>query len=305
MNFTQGLSGILALGVASGLNLYATVLTLGIAQHFGWIHGLPAGLEVLSHPWVLGVAALLYALEFIADKVPGFTPLWDSLHTFIRPVGGALLAMGAVGNLDPKMQTIAMLVGGSVALGTHATKMGTRLAAHVLPDPVTHSAMSVAEDFGVVGILVLAYNYPWVALPILLVIVACIAVALPFLLRVLRFLLRTVTGRLLSFSHPDADVEIPAWARVAGSQSVLGFVRSGKGLGRLRHAYLSMGPGSVMLHVKGLFGKEKTFVIAKREEPVRGLFIDYVEMKTDTGIALSIYFTKDWASYYRQGLVFQ
>lgn len=301
MDFAQGLSSLLGLGIASGLNLYAAVLTIGLAQRWGWISGLPQGLEVLSHPWVLGIAAVLYGAEFIADKVPGFTPIWDSIHTLIRPLGGALLAMGAAGNLDPKLQVMAMLIGGSVALGTHATKMGTRLAAHAVPDPVTHSAISMAEDFGVVGIILLAYKFPLVALPILIAIVIGIAFMLPFLLRVLRFLLRAVSGRLLSFTHPDPDIEIPAWARAVDTRTVLGFVRSGKGLGRLRHAYLSVGASDATLRVKGFLGGEKAIAIRKREEAVRGLFLDYVEMQASDGSTISIYLTKDWASYYRNG----
>lgn len=301
MDFALGLSSLLGLGVASGLNLYAAVLTVGMAQRWGWISGLPQGLEVLSHPWVLAIAAVLYAAEFIADKIPGFTPIWDFIHTIIRPIGGALLAMGAAGNLDPKLQVVAMLVGGTVALGTHATKMGTRLAAHVVPDPVTHSAISVAEDFSVVGIILLAYKFPLVALPILLAIVIGIVAMLPFLFRVLRFLLRTVVGRLLSFTHPDPQVEIPDWARVAGAHTVLGFVRSGQGLGKLRHAYLSLKGDTATLRLKKFMGGERSIAIRKRDAPVRGLFLDYIEMTGEDGLAMSIYLTKDWASYYRDG----
>ncbi len=301
MDLAQGLSSLLGLGVASGLNVYAAVLTIGLAQRWGWISGLPQGLEVLSHPWVLGIAAFMYAAEFVADKVPGFTPIWDSVHTVIRPLGGALLAMGAAGNLDPKLQVVAMLIGGSVALGTHATKMGTRLAAHAVPDPVTHSVISMAEDVGVVGILMLAYTHPLIALPILVAIVAGIAIMLPFLLRVLRFLLRTVTGRLLSFSHPDPDIEIPAWARQPGARTILAFVRNGKGLGRLRQIYLGRDGAQTTLRLKTFLGGQKTIAVRKLEEPVCGLFLDYIEITAADGATLSVYLTKDWASYYRDG----
>lgn len=301
MDFAQGLSSLLGLGVASGLNVYAAVLTIGLAQRWGWISGLPQGLEILSHPWVLGIAALMYVAEFIADKVPGFTPIWDSVHTVIRPLGGALLAMGAAGNLDPKLQVVAMLIGGTVALGTHATKMGTRLAAHAVPDPVTHSVISMAEDVGVVGILMLAYTHPLIALPLLLAIVTGIAIMVPFLLRVLRFLLRTVTGRLLSFNHPNPDIEIPAWARRSGERSVLAFVRNGKGLGRLRQIYLGLGGTETTLRLRSLFGGQKTIAVSKCEEPVRGLFLDSIDMTAQDGAKISVYLTKDWAGYYRDG----
>lgn len=299
MDFAQGLSSLLGLGIASGLNLYAAVLTVGLAHRFGWIGSLPQGLEVLSHPAVLGVAGILYLAEFIADKIPGFTPIWDGIHTFIRPVGAALLAFGAFGNLDPKLRTIAMLVAGSLALGTHATKMGTRLAAHAVPDPVTHSAISLAEDFSVVGLLLLAYSYPYVALPILAAITLGIGFALPFLFRVLRFLLRTAKGRMLSFVPPVVSEEIPEWAKQDGSMIVLGFIRSGKGLGRLRKAYLNYGEGKNTLRMKS-FLSEKTIELAEPGKHVEGLFIDYVELSGKNGNAISIYLTKDWAAVYRK-----
>ncbi len=299
MDFAQGLSSLLGLGIASGLNLYAAVLTVGLAHRFGWIGSLPQGLEVLSHPAVLGVAAILYLAEFIADKVPGFTPIWDGIHTFIRPVGAALLAFGAFGNLDPKLRTIAMLVAGSLALGMHATKMGTRLAAHAVPDPVTHSAISLAEDFSVVGLLLLAYSYPYVALPILAAIALGIGFALPFLFRVLRFLLRAASGRLLSFVPPVVSEEIPEWAKQDGSMIVLGFIRSGKGLGRLRKAYLNYGGDKNTLRMKS-FLSEKTIELVEPGKHVEGIFIDYVELSSKNGNAISIYLTKDWAAVYRK-----
>ncbi len=203
MDVAQGLSTLVGIGLASGLNVYAVVLTVGVAQRLGWLHGLPEGLALMAHPAVLTVAGVLYAAEFVADKVPGFTPFWDGVHTIIRPMGAALIALGAFGNMDPLTRTIAMLVAGSLALGSHATKMGTRLAAHSVPDPVTHSAISVAEDFSVVGIMLLAINYPWVALPILGVMVVGIAIAVPFLWRVVVFLPRTIRGGLFNFYRPN------------------------------------------------------------------------------------------------------
>ncbi len=296
MDFAQGLSSLLGLGLASGINLYAAVLTVGFAHRLGWITSVPPGLEILSHPAVLAVAGLMYAAEFVADKVPGFTPIWDGIHTFIRPIGGALLAYGATAKLDPMVQALAILAGGSVALGAHATKMGTRLAAHAVPDPITHSAISMAEDFGVVGLLILAYNYPWVALPIAVTAVVGIALAIPYLYRILRFMLRTLVGRVSNFAEPDVD-EVPEWARQGGGRTVLCFVRGGKSLGRLRAAYLTrLGSGGTLC-VPSPFGR-KELGIRRFDEPVRGVFLDYLEMSTTDGARLSVYLTKDWARYY-------
>lgn len=298
MDKVQLISGLLGIGVSAGLNLYATVLTLGLAIRFGWLQGLPAGLEVLSHPVVLGVAAVMYLAEFAADKIPGFTPIWDTVHTVIRPVGGALLAYGAAAKLDPMTQMVALLVGGSLALGTHATKMGTRLAAHAVPDPVTHSVISMAEDVSVVGLLALAYSYPWVALPVLGAVVVGIVVALPFLVRVLRFLVATVAGRL-SWSEPDVSDEVPEWARGEGGRVTKGFVRDGKGLGRLRMGFLEAQGAGGVLRVKGWTGV-KTARVQQVLVPVEGLFLDMVALRLEGGGSASLYLTKDWGRRLRK-----
>ena len=179
MGSLQTLSGILGLSFVSGVNLYATILTVGLGLRYGWIHGLPDDLNILAHPVVLMVAGVCYAVEFIADKVPFFTPVWDAVHTVIRPLGAAALALGAASDMSPLMKVIAVLVGGSVALSTHSTKMGVRLMAHTVPEPVTHSAISIAEDVGVVALTTLAMTHPLIALPVFLGLL----VAVFFLLR--------------------------------------------------------------------------------------------------------------------------
>ncbi len=196
MGSLQTLAAILGISVVSGINLYATVLTIGLAIRYGWVTGLPPDLQVLAHPVVLIAAGAMYAVEFIADKAPFITPVWDVIHTVIRPLGASLLALGAAGNLDPKMQVLAVLAGGSIALGTHSTKMGVRLAAHATPEPVTHSLISLAEDVGVVGLLILAWQHPLIAIPVLLGLLALCTWLLMVVSRGLRSLLRSVFGRL-------------------------------------------------------------------------------------------------------------
>jgi len=188
------LSGILGLGVASGINLYATILTLGLSIRFGWLTGLPDDLHVLAHPLILTIAGVMYAAEFIADKVPFFTPIWDGVHTFIRPLGAALLAAQATAHLSPAARMAAILLSGTVALGTHSAKMGARLAAHTVPDPVTHSAISVAEDVGAVSLLVLAWQHPVIALPVLLVLI----IGLILVIRIIFRTLKRAPGRIRS-----------------------------------------------------------------------------------------------------------
>jgi hypothetical protein len=196
MGSLQTLAAILGISVVSGINLYATALTIGLAIRYGWVTGLPPDLQVLAHPVVLIAAGAMYAVEFIADKAPFITPVWDVIHTVIRPLGASLLALGAAGNLDPKVQVLAVLAGGSSALGTHSTKMGVRLAAHAIPEPVTHSLISLAEDVGVVGLLILAWQHPLIAIPVLLGLLALCTWLLTVVSRGLRSLLRSVFGRL-------------------------------------------------------------------------------------------------------------
>lgn len=154
-----------ALGSAwgSGLNLYATVLVLGGLDAFGVI-SLPDSMAVLSSTWVLAAAALLYFIEFFADKIPGLDSIWDLIHTFIRIPAGALMAAGAVGGLDfmnDELQTVAALLGGGmIAAGTHAAKAGTRAVINTSPEPFSNWGMSLFEDVLVFGGLALALFNP-------------------------------------------------------------------------------------------------------------------------------------------------
>ena len=194
----RSLTSVLGISFVSGINLYAAVLTVGLSLRFGWISGLPEPMSVLANPIVLIAAGVMYAAEFAADKVPFFTPIWDAIHTFIRPLGAALLAWQAAANLSPAAQLLAAMAGGSIALGTHSAKAGFRLAAHSVPEPGTHSFISVIEDFSVVGILALAYTHPMVALVVLLVLLVAVGLLLRVFLRALRSAVRRVIGRVQS-----------------------------------------------------------------------------------------------------------
>ena len=123
----------------SGINLYATVLALGLLQRFHIAH-LPGDLSYLSHTWVLITAGALYVIEFIADKVPAVDSVWDMIHTFIRVPAGAILAATAFAHFDPSIRLIALLVGGGVALSSHSAKAATRLAANASPEPFSNVA---------------------------------------------------------------------------------------------------------------------------------------------------------------------
>jgi hypothetical protein len=246
MGPAQTLAAILGLSTVSGINLYLTVLLVGAGQRFGWIHGLPPDLAILSHPGVLGVAAALFLLEFLADKVPFITPIWDGLHTFIRPVGGALLALGAAGELHPVAKVLALLAGGTIALGTHGSKMGVRLLAHTAPEPTSHSVLSVAEDLGVAALLALAYSHPAIALPVIGAVLVATALLLPLLLRSLAFVLTGFRGALRSLVGRGSRDEIPLWAELKAlelaptrpTEVLPCFARRVKGLPRFHGAFL-------------------------------------------------------------------
>ncbi len=211
MSALQSLATILGLGFVSGVNLYLGALVTGLAIRFHLVTNLPPELGILAHPAVLITAGVLFALEFFADKIPVVASVWDAVHTFIRPIGGALLALGAAGHLNPVVQVLAALAGGTLALGSHSAKMGFRLAAHVAPEPATFTAISTAEDVGVAGLLVLAFTHPVVALIILTILIVILAFALPKLWRILRFLLRAAGGRLRSFFGMASRDELPSW----------------------------------------------------------------------------------------------
>ncbi|MCM2248978.1 MAG: DUF4126 domain-containing protein [Geothrix sp.] len=252
MGPAQTLAAILGLSTVSGVNLYLTVLLVGAGQRFGWIHGLPPDLAILGHPVVLAVAGFLFLVEFLADKVPFITPIWDGIHTFIRPLGGALLALGAAGDLHPVAKVLALLAGGTIALGTHGSKMGVRLLAHTSPEPAGHSVLSVAEDVGVIGLLALVYTHPAVALPVLGAILLATALLLPMLARTLVFVLAGLRGALRSLVGRGGRDEIPAWVELkllerapSDPGEVLPcFARRVKGLPRFHRAFLARAGGS-------------------------------------------------------------
>ena len=161
METLQALS--LAMGSAwgSGINLYATVVMLGLMGRFGGIE-LPPDLVILTHPGIIAVAGFMYIVEFVADKIPGLDSLWDAIHTFIRIPAGAILAARAVGDLHPALEIMAYLAGGGIAALSHTTKAGTRAALNLSPEPVTNIAASLTEDLLTVGGIWTAFNYPTV-----------------------------------------------------------------------------------------------------------------------------------------------
>ncbi|HKV64262.1 MAG TPA: DUF4126 domain-containing protein [Candidatus Acidoferrum sp.] len=196
MNPIETLGLALGAGFSSGLNLYATVATLGLLQRFGVLH-LPPGLQVLSHPWVLAVAIALYLLEFFADKIPYFDTFWDALHTFIRPPAAALLAFAAAGGAPPEWRWGAALLAGGVALTSHSTKASARAAVNATPEPFSNWFLSFGEDVLAVWLTWMATTHP-VATTI--IVAALVALCAFLLFHLFRFARRAFQRLLASWS---------------------------------------------------------------------------------------------------------
>jgi hypothetical protein len=172
---------------AAGINLYAAIATLGILSVTGNMT-LPPDLQVLANPLVIGAACLMFAVEFVADKMPGVDTGWDTIHTFIRIPAGALLAAGAVGELNPAVSLAAALLGGTLAAGTHGMKAGSRLLINASPEPITNWTASIVEDIMVIGGIWAAVNHPWLFFALLLIFVLLMIWLLPKVWRGIKLL---------------------------------------------------------------------------------------------------------------------
>jgi hypothetical protein len=169
----------------SGINLYATVATLGLLQRFHLVH-LPGDLGYLSTWWVIALACVLYAVEFIADKVPAVDSVWDAVHTFIRVPAGAVLAASAFAHAEPGARIAALLLGGGVALSSHGTKAAARLTVNLSPEPFTNIGLSLLEDLIAIGSSILMVFHPVVILGVVVVFVALAVWMIPRIVRALR-----------------------------------------------------------------------------------------------------------------------
>jgi hypothetical protein len=170
---------------AAGVNLYATVALLGLSQHYGWV-ALPEQFRVFDHPVIIGVAIVMYAIEFLADKIPWVDSVWDAVHTIVRPIGGALIAVAAIGHASPAVTVLAALLGGTIAGSSHLTKAGTRVLVNASPEPFSNILLSLAEDGFVLGLGYLALRYPLVALAVVAFAILLVAIFAAALVRLFR-----------------------------------------------------------------------------------------------------------------------
>jgi len=191
MDLVASLGRTLGFSLTSGVNLYATVAILGLATRYEWV-SLPPQYQVFASDWVIGLSLLLYGIEFVADKIPWIDSIWDSVHTFIRPVGGALVAIATLGEASATSEVITGLVGGTIAAGSHFTKASTRVAVNASPEPFSNWAVSFFEDAFVLGLGLLALKYPLAAFVVTVVILLAIVFALRWIFRKLRGLGQSV-----------------------------------------------------------------------------------------------------------------
>jgi hypothetical protein len=200
-----------ALGLATlaGVNLYLTVFATGLEIHFHWINLAPQyqSLEVLGNPWIIGIAGALYFLEFFADKIPWVDSIWDAVHTVIRPIGGALLAIQVLGHPSPALTIIVALLAGGTSLLTHTAKAATRLASNTSPEPVSNIGLSLGEDAAVLGGLTLVNLSPLLALIIFLI---AIVAFFYFARKILRSIKNKIGGARKKLDEPaDRNVSVP------------------------------------------------------------------------------------------------
>ena len=194
LDTTQLFALAAALGWASGLRLYAVVFLTGLSGTLGWLP-LPAGLQVLQHPAVMGAAGVMLLVEFLADKIPLVDSLWDTVHTFIRIPAGAALAAGVMGADAGSWQTIAALMGGTLAATSHLAKATTRAAVNTSPEPFSNIALSLVGDAAVPGMLWLSVNHPVPFFGVLAVVLVLMVVLTVLLFKFVRGMLRTLQNK--------------------------------------------------------------------------------------------------------------
>lgn len=189
MDLVTALGRTIPFALASGVNLYATVAVLGLVSRYGWVQ-LPEGFRGFEHPAVIILALVMYGLEFVADKIPWVDSAWDAVHTVIRPLGGAAVAVTALGDSSPAMQALVALLAGSVAMTTHLSKAGTRAVANASPEPFSNWILSLLEDAFAVTFSWVALRHPYLALLASVLILTVIVMSASVLVRAVRNRLR-------------------------------------------------------------------------------------------------------------------
>jgi hypothetical protein len=195
-------AALVAISFAAGLNVYATLATLGLLAHAG-VLPLPAPLHLLASWWVIGASLALFLLEFFADKIPAFDLVWNALHTFIRVPVAALLAYGATSQLSPEKQLLATLLGGAIALAAHGGKTAVRAAVTPSPEPLSNIGLSLGEDALAIFLTWFATQHPYLAAALALCFLLIIVMLVRWVVRALRALFRGAEGELVHHGRPS------------------------------------------------------------------------------------------------------
>jgi len=211
MEVLQTLSVALGLAALSGYSLYLTVFATGLSIHLGWVHLAPqfASLSVLGDPIILVVSGILFVLEFFADKIPWVDSVWDAVHTVIRPLGGAFLAVRALGSTNPVFEVVVALLGGAMSFASHSLKASTRLVVNSSPEPFSNIAVSTGENILVLGAVTLLWHYPVVVFSICVVVFAITFYLLPKIWRSISVHLWMIARKLNRLSTADVDTKLP------------------------------------------------------------------------------------------------
>lgn len=221
----------MALGLAAlaGVNLYLTVFATGLSIHFHWITLAPQyqSLEVLGNPWIVSIAGVLYSLEFFADKIPWVDSIWDAVHTVIRPIGGALLAIQVLGHPSPAFTVIVALLAGGTSLIAHTAKAATRLASNTSPEPFSNIGLSLGEDAAVLGGLALVHFNPLLALIIFVIGIGGFLYFAPKILRAMKAKIWLAWKKLNGPADRNVPMQLPVTlpgrlASVFDHENVLG-----------------------------------------------------------------------------------
>jgi hypothetical protein len=189
-------AALVAISFAAGLNVYATLATLGLLAHAG-VLPLPPALHLITNWWVIGASLALFLVEFFADKVPAFDLLWNALHTFIRVPVAALLAYGATSQLSPEKQLIATLLGGAIALAAHGGKTAVRAAVTPSPEPLSNIGLSLGEDALAIFLTWFATQHPYVAATLAVCFLAVIILLLRWVVKAVKALFRGAESGLV------------------------------------------------------------------------------------------------------------
>ncbi len=222
MNSLTTLIQALGVAYAAGLDLYATVAVVGLADRFGWVSGIPDSLGVFDNPWVIGIAVLLYVFEFLATLLPGIASAWETVHSLIRPPAAAALAAATAWQSDPAFVLLAALAGGGVAVTTHTTKLGLRYAIDTSPEPFTNAIANVSELGLVSALLITIWQHPFAAFGVALLVLLLLVIMVRLIWRALRqvFSGRWMPGRGL-LQEPRPGEKLPREKRWASGDAKL------------------------------------------------------------------------------------